>query len=234
MTRIARVVMPGVPHHIVQRGNRRQRVFFSDNDRRFYLRLLRKHAAEAGIAYWAYCLMENHVHFIAVPQKSDSLARGLGAAHWSYTLHVNIREDWKGYLWQGRFFSCPLDGSYLLAAMRYVECNPVRAGLVPRAEEYPWSSASAHVLKRDDPLIEKCLVQDEIKDWAGFLSIPAPEMEIGVLRQNTRTGRPAGNEDFIERLERSTGRTLRELKRGPKPRLNSSGGFDPDRYGDIG
>ena len=227
MTRIARVVVPGIPHHIVQRGNRRQQVFFSDDDRRFYLRLLKKHAAEAGITYWAYCLMENHVHLIGVPQKQDSFAKGIGTAHRTYTLLINIREDWRGYLWQGRFFSCPLDGPYLLAAIRYVECNPVRAGLVRRAEDYSWSSAAFHVFQRQDPLVERSVVQDEIQDWARYLTVPVSENEMGTLRQNTRTGRPAGDQGFVAKLERATERTLFERKRGPKPRLGHPSDFGP-------
>ncbi|MGZ5495123.1 MAG: transposase, partial [Candidatus Aminicenantales bacterium] len=109
MSRLPRVVVPGYPHHIVQRGNRRQIVFFQEQDRMFYLRLLRKYGSEAGIDFWSYCLMDNHVHIIAVPKRIDSFSRGLGRAHWKYTLSVNLREDWKGYLWQGRFYSCPLD-----------------------------------------------------------------------------------------------------------------------------
>src|SRR4030042_452313 len=104
MPRIARVVIPGCPHHIVQRGNRRQRVFFNDDDRIYYLQLLRKYGDLEGIKFWAYCLMENHVHLIAVPSHHQSLFKGLGMAHWKYTLKVNLREDWRGYLWQGRFF----------------------------------------------------------------------------------------------------------------------------------
>jgi len=218
MCRIARVVVPGFPHHIVQRGNRRQKVFFRDDDRLLYLRLLRKYGDEAGLSYWAYCLMENHVHLVAVPRSEESLAKGLGAAHWKYTLTINIREDWRGHLWQGRFFSCPLDGPYLVAAMRYVEGNPVRAGLVSRAEEYPWSSARAHVFKEEDGLIVGCAVQDEIKNWADFLATIAPESDANVLRRNTLTGRPAGDPHFLERLEKATGRVLKEMRRGPKPR----------------
>jgi len=223
MSRIARVVIPDVPHHIVQRGNRRQKVFFSDQDRQFYVRLLKKYGDEAGITYWAYCLMGNHVHLVAVPKSPESFTKGLGAAHWKYTLSINIREGWRGYLWQGRFFSCPLDGRYLMAAMRYVECNPVRAGLVTRAEDYPWSSAHAHVFKQKDPLIKNCALQDEIRDWAGFLSTILPEYETNNLRKSTMTGRPAGDQNFIERLERITGRVLKEMKRGPKPRLICAG-----------
>jgi putative transposase len=223
MPRIARVVIPDLPHHIVQRGNRRQKVFFSDQDRQFYMRLLKKYGDEAGVTYWAYCLMDNHVHLVAVPKSPESFTKGLGTAHWKYTLTINIREDWKGYLWQGRFFSCPLDGRYLIAAMRYVECNPVRAGLVARAEDYPWSSAHAHILKQKDPLIRNCAMQDEIKDWAGFLSKAVPECETNNLRRNTMTGRPAGDQDFVERLERITGRVLKIMKRGPKPRLIRAG-----------
>jgi putative transposase len=219
VSRIARVVIPGIPHHIVQRGNRRQDVFFGDRDRQFYMHLLKKYGNAAGVTYWAYCLMDNHVHLVAVPKSPESFTRGLGVAHWKYTLSINIREDWRGYLWQGRFFSCPLDGRYLMAAIRYVEGNPVRAGLVTRAEDYPWSSARAHVFKHKDPLIEFCPVQHEIKDWSGFISIAVPERELKNLRKSTITGRPAGDLDFVERLETSTGRTLKLMKRGPKPRL---------------
>jgi len=216
VSRIARVVIPDVPHHIIQRGNRRQKVFFSDQDRRFYLRLLKKYGDEVGITYWAYCLMENHIHLVAVPKSPESFTKGLGTAHWKYTLSINIREDWRGYLWQGRFFSCPLDGNYLIAAMRYVECNPVRAGLVAKAEDYPWSSARAHVYQQEDPLITRCVIEDEISDWARFLSTDSPACETKNLREYTRTGRPAGDQDFMERLERLTGRILRKLKSGPK------------------
>jgi putative transposase len=128
--RIARVVIPGIPHHVVQRGNRRQKVFFNDEDRVYYLRLLKKYGDKAGLSFWAYCLMPNHVHMIAVPKTSDSLAEAMAAANWRYALAVNFREDWRGCLWQGRFYSCPLDQPHLIAAARYIERNPVRSAML--------------------------------------------------------------------------------------------------------
>ena len=130
MSRIARVVAAGIPHHVTQRGNRRQPTFFGDDDYHAYLELMAQWCRRCGVAIWAYCLMPNHVHLIAVPKSEDSLRRGIGEAHRRYTRRVNFREGWRGHLWQGRFASFVLDEDYLLAATRYVELNPVRARLV--------------------------------------------------------------------------------------------------------
>jgi putative transposase len=170
MARTARLVIPGAPHHVVQRGNRRQAVFFRDGDREFYLQLLAEQGRKFGLRYWAYCLMTNHVHLIAVPQAEWSLAAAIGEAHRRYTLHVNLREKWTGYLWQGRFSSYPMDEKHLYQAVRYVEMNPVRAGIVERATDYLWSSAKAHVARLADPLIERGYLEREITDWEGYLN----------------------------------------------------------------
>ncbi len=169
MPRIARIVIPGCPHHVIQRGNRRLKVFFSEEDKSLYLGLIQRHARKYGIIIWAYCLMDNHVHMIAVPKNRESLARGIGESHRKYTNLINIRENWKGYLWQGRFISYPLDGGHLFAAVRYVERNPVRAHIVARAEQYKWSSAPAHVLGVKDELISACPLTADIEDWAFYL-----------------------------------------------------------------
>ena len=134
MARLARVVIPGMPHHITQRGNRRQPTFFCEEDYAAYLELMGQWCKERGVAVWAYCLMPNHVHLIAVPKSEDGLRRAIGKAHRRYTRRVNFREQWRGHLWQGRFASFVLDEPYLLAAARYVELNPVRAGLATCAE----------------------------------------------------------------------------------------------------
>jgi len=216
MSRIARVVIPGVPHHIIQRGNRRQTVFFSDEDRKKYLEYLRFFGDKFGIKYWAYCLMYNHVHLIAVPETEESLARGIGEAHRKYTRKINLHEGWKGYLWQGRFASYPLDQRYLYAAVRYVERNPVRAGLVRKAEEYPWSSAKAHVLGQRDLLLSKSFLSEEIKDWLSFLQVEDSGQDVEHFKRHARTGRPLCDETFLTKLEMMTGRTLRKKKPGPK------------------
>ncbi len=158
MARIARVVVPGYPHHIIQRGNRRMDVFFSDDDYLTYITLLKNATHRYGVAIWAYCLMTNHAHFIAVPRKADSLARCFADAHVKYTRMINKRQGWKGHLWQARFGSNVLDENYLRAAVRYVERNPVRAGIVDKAWEYRWSSAAWHTGKaKVDELVREII-----------------------------------------------------------------------------
>jgi len=218
MPRKNRVVVPDYPHHVIQRGNRRQRVFFGDEDRRLYLSLLKKQGDRSGLSFWAYCLMDNHVHLIAVPKTPESLILAIGAAHWRYALAINLRKDWKGSLWQGRFLSYPMDQSYLVAAFRYIELNPVKAGIVAKAEDYPWSSAKAHIKRRPDPIIEDCCLSDKIKDWGSFLAEGVSEAEVRLLQKHASTGRPLGDQGFIERLEKLTGRKIAPQRRGPKPR----------------
>ena len=132
MARLARVVLPGYPHHITQRGNRRQDVFFTDRDYAHYLELLVEWCAHEGIEIWAYCLMTNHVHLIVKPKKRSNLGKAIGEVHRRYTQMINLRENWKGYLWQGRFASYPMDKGWLLKAAAYVELNPVKAGMVKK------------------------------------------------------------------------------------------------------
>jgi putative transposase len=216
MARMARIVIPHIPHHITQRGNRSQKVFFSDKDKAAYLALLYKHAQDAGLTFWAYCLMDNHVHLIAVPEKEDSLAKGIGDTHKYYTRMVNFRENWRGYLWQGRFSSFPLGEKYLYAAMRYVERNPVRAGMVKRAQDYEFSSAKAHVYKTKDLLLSDNFVIKEIEDWKAFLAGEDKEQDIKLFKKHARVGRPLGQEGFIESLEKVTGRILIPRKPGRK------------------
>ena len=143
MSRQARVVAEAVPHHVTQRGNNRQDIFLTDDDRRFYIDLLREKCEQFGVSLLGYCLMTNHVHFVAVPRRADSLAKTLGQTHWRYAMRFNRRYRRSGHLWQNRFYSCPLGPSHLLAALAYVDVNPVRAGLVGDAAQYPWSSARA-------------------------------------------------------------------------------------------
>ena len=218
MARLARVVVPGLPHHVTQRGNRRQPVFFGEADYRAYLQELRVQSKRWGLQVWAYCLMTNHVHLIVVPQTEQSLARGLGEAHRRYTRLVNFREGWRGYLWQGRFGSVPLDEAHLYAAMRYVERNPVEAGMVQRAHDYPWSSARAHVLHTPDPLLSPHVLQETVPDWATFLATPNDEAPTSRLELHLRTGRPLGSAQFLDQIEQRLGRRVRPQKPGPKPR----------------
>jgi len=216
MVRLARVVAPGIPHHVIQRGNRRQPVFFSDEDRIAYLAFLKECGKKFGLEFWAYCLMDNHVHLIVVPDREDSLAKGLGEAHRNYTRMVHFREGWRGYLWQGRFLSYPLDEKYLFAAIRYIERNPVKAGMVKKAEDYPWSSAKTHVFGSKDSLLSDHFLKNEIQDWSNFLSEENPQEEKILLEKHTRTGRPLGGEDFLDAIGQKVGRILEKQKPGPK------------------
>jgi putative transposase len=217
MARLARLVIPGMPHHVTQRGNRRQQTFFRDDDYAAYIELMADWCRAEGVEIWGYCLMPNHVHLIAVPAGEQSLRRGIGEAHRRYTRRINFREKWRGYLWQGRFASFVMDEPYLLAAARYVELNPVRAGLVANANDWPWSSARAHVSGRDDRLAKVAPLLAMIGDWRAFLNSAIREEELRELRQHGRTGRPLGSPTFLEQLENLAGRVLRPLKRGPKP-----------------
>lgn len=216
MARWARVVVPSVPHHVTQRGTRRQPVFFRDDDYRVYLQLLREWCDKEAVAVWAYCLMPNHVHLIAVPETEAGLARAIGEAHRRYTRRVNFREDWRGYLWQGRFASCPMDEHYLLAAVRYVERNPVRARMVRHAWDYRWSSAAAHVRGEDDELVKVGPMLDRVAEWQEYIGREPSKSEMNALRLHNRTGRPLGSEDFLTKLEKVLGRALRPQKPGPK------------------
>lgn len=153
MARLARVVVPGCPHHITQRGNRRQETFFGNDDYRTYIELMAEWCGKCAVEIWAYCLMPNHVHLIAVPSDTDGLRRAIREAHRRYTPHVNFHQGWRRCLWQGRFASFVMDGDYLLAATRYIERNPVRAKIVRKPWRYRYSSAWAHVEGRADPLL---------------------------------------------------------------------------------
>ena len=218
MARLARVVVPGCPHHLTQRGNRRQEVFFGDADRRRYLALLGEQCQATGLRVWAYCLMTNHVHLVVVPPASDTLGRVMQALNARYTAWVNRRQGFCGHLWQGRFYSTPLDESHLWSALRYVERNPVRAGLVSGAWDYRWSSAPGRCGFRADSLLSALPESIGIADasnWRAFLS-DMDDAADGLLRRRTHTGRPCGDVNFIERLETVLGRSLRPAKRGPK------------------
>ena len=221
MARLARVVVPGIPHHVIQRGNRRQETFFEDADYRAYMDLMAEWCERRGVEVWAYCLMPNHVHLICVPATADALGRAVGEAHRRYALRVNKREGWTGYLWQGRFASYPMDEAHLRAAARYVERNPVAAGLVRRARDWRWSSARAHLAGTDDRLVRTAPLLERVAawgdgDWRSFLSGKQSDDDHALIERHGRTGRPLGDAKFLTTLERRLGRPLRKEKPGPK------------------
>jgi len=218
MARLARVVVPGVPHHVTQRGNRRQETFFSEDDYDAYLTLLKEWCDRCGVAVWAYCLMPNHVHLIVVPRGADGLRRALGEAHRRYTRRINFREGWRGHLWQERFASFAMDGRYLLRAARYVERNPVRAKLCRVPWRWRWSSAAAHVAGRDDDIVHVRPLLERVPDWKAFLMEGLDDEAAETLRRHERTGRPLGGTTFLDRIERRLRRSVRPVKAGRKPK----------------
>lgn len=210
MPRMARVVVPGIPHHITQRGVRSMRVFFSDQDRIEYLQLLRKQGSIHGLHFASYTLMDNHIHLIAIPDREDSLRKAVGEAHRRYTLGINQRLEKKGFFFQGRPFSCPMDDDYFRTALRYVERNPVRSNMVSQPWKYPWSSARYHAgFQPTDPLVDfdcHSVLGLNKEEWREFLRSDSPNMES--LQNKTKTGRPCGSKSFVDQLERITGRIL--------------------------
>jgi REP-associated tyrosine transposase len=223
MPRMPRAVLPGVAHHLTQRGVDRQDVFFSDAGRHMCLHLISWAAEHYGITVLGYCLMTNHVHWVVIPADAQSLARAFGWAHGRYSQHVNTALLRSGHFWQNRFFSCALDERHTWAAVRYVERNPVRAGLVGHAEDWPWSSAPARLGRRAPPAwlnLEPWRDQFGAEQWRDFLEPETMSEAELQLRASTYTGRPAGSAEFIESAEARLARRLTPSK-GGRPRRDS-------------
>jgi putative transposase len=212
-----RLVVPGLPHHVTQRGSRRQPTFLEPGDFERYLRVMSGLRERAGVTVWAYCLMPNHVHLVVVPDREASLATWLGEGHRRYAHGINRRQDWCGHLWQERFRSCVMDERHLWAAVRYVELNPVRAGLCSGPADWAWSSARAHLAGRDDALVSVQPMLDRVGNWSEYLAPPPSEPDDQQIRQHAATGRPLGDASFVARLEQLTGRALVRQPRGPAP-----------------
>lgn len=216
MPRIARVIATEYPHHITQRGNNRATVFFDDEDRQTYLKLLAGYAQKHDFQIWAYCLMDNHIHLLAVPETETSLARGIGLTNQVYTQYLNRKLNQSGRIWQNRFFSCVVENNqYLWAVARYIERNPLKAGLVENVEAYRWSSAKAHITRTNDTLlgaISWLSPEDQIA-YAEFVRTEDDETD-NAIRIATRTGRPFGSEDFVDFLEFQLQQSLKAKRRG--------------------
>ena len=218
MPRFRRLVVPGYAHHVTQRGVRRQTTFFVQSDYRAYISLAAELLPKADLEIWAYCLMPNHVHAVVVPRAQEALSKFFAELHRRYARRTNALNEWRGHLWQERFYSVVLDETHALAAMRYVELNPVRSGLVNRAQEWPWSSARGNLDLLDDPLVSRIRTREMISDWRRYLGEWVDDAELQSIRMQTSTGRPAGNATFIAAIEAATGRCLRARKRGRKAR----------------
>ncbi len=218
MARLARSTVIGFPHQVTQRGNCDQTVFENEEDYRRYLEYLGDCASRYSVSISAYCLMPNHVHYVCVPGTEDGLARTFNTVHMRYARFLNNRRGVTGQLWKGRFLSCILDGPSAFEEVRFIENNPVRWGLVKQAEDYAWSSARSHVLGVPDPILsDGASLGEQIDDWRIYLAGEKDEPTVSRIRQSLKTGRPAGDGEFVRMLEEQTGRRLSAMPRG-RPR----------------
>ena len=218
MPRRMRVVVPDLPHHVTHRGNRRKETFREPEDYEVYLRLLRKYALRYGLRIWAYTLMPNHTHLVVVPSKQESLSDAIQCVDSTYAMLFNALYETSGHLWEGRFFSCVLDEMHLWNAIRYVERNPLRGGLISRAEDYRWSSAAAHCGQRSDPILSNDLPLTQcVENWTAWLAMTNTEDHDRKLRERTESGYPCGSDEFVIGLEQQLGRRIRRLSGGRKP-----------------
>ena len=216
MARLARVVIPGIPHHVTQRGNRRERTFFEPGDFALYLDLLAEAAQRARTEVWAYCLMRNHVHIVLTPSDSDGLWRTFGELHRRYTGYINARRRTTGHLWQGRYGSVAMDEEHFVTALRYVALNPVRAGLTGRAEDWEWSSTRALIAGVSDTHVRVEPALERVGDFAAFLAANFDEdAGYAPLRRAECVGRPIGSQAWLAQMEARTGKVLAAQRRGP-------------------
>jgi putative transposase len=217
MARLARIVIPGIPHHVTQRGNGRQQTFFDKQDYALYRDLLKEHAAANGVSVWSWVLMPNHVHLILVPEEEDSLRACLSKVHRAYAGHIHAREKRTGHFWQGRFGCVAMDEAHLMAAIPYVALNPVRAQLAKRAKQWKWSSVHAHLdSAKGDGLTDTMPVLERVGDFAGLLRAGEDEALSMLLRRAETVGRPLGDDAFMAHIEATSGRNLRPGKPGPR------------------
>jgi REP-associated tyrosine transposase len=219
MVRFARVVAIGIAHHITRRGNALRFILESDGERKVYLDLLQQGIERHGVELIGYCLMSNHVHLVMVPQRPDALARSLKEAHGRFASYWNAANHSSGHVWQGRYYSCPLDEPHLWEALRYTELNPVRAGLVASAQDWPWSSASAHSgTQSAGPWLsmDAWSRRWSIDGWCAYLQATEHESSRRAIRDSTFSGRPLGSAEFTGAQERQEHRPLTRQKPGPK------------------
>jgi putative transposase len=193
--------------------------FFCDEDYQAYLALMAEWCRKFSVSIWCYCLMPNHVHLIAVPKTAEGFRRAIGEAHRRYSVMINRRQNWTGHLWQGRFSSFPMDEAYLLAAAKYIEMNPVRAGLTPDPYAWKWSSAKAHADGTDDILVKVSPLLQMVGDWKLFLR-DTDEEDANRIRGHERTGRALGSDSFLESLESSLMRAVKPRKAGRKKNVD--------------
>lgn len=218
MPRIARLVVIRYPHHITQRGNYKQKIFSNKTDRQKYLSFIKDETKKYGLDLLAYCLMPNHVHFIAIPKREDSLGNSFKYSHMKYSQYYNKRMGLSGHLFQGRFYSSVMDELHTLACARYIERNPSRAKIVEKPWYYEFSSAKVHCgIENGDILgVNKLFdyIQESQETWKSFIDKPDDYGQLKNIRKKTLSGRPLGGNRFIEKLEKKLGKSLKLKPKG--------------------
>ena len=222
MARLARIVVPDCPHHVTARGKRRKPIFFEDGDQEIYLDVLAEQTRRSRVEVWAYCLMPNHVHLILCPKTADGMGEAIGRAHRQWASFINGRGRWRGHLFDGRYASVAMDDAHLITAARYVALNPVRARLVQRASDWPWSSVHAHLTGKDDGLVMVAPILDLVGDFASLLEGAGDDPDFAAIRSAEVIGRPLGTPQFVADLERRLGRPIARRAPGRKPRQPAS------------
>lgn len=226
MARIARAVLAKEPHHITQRGIDWQDVFFSDADRIFYMEVLRDQCKRFEVKLLGYCLLNSHIHLLAIPRQSDALSKAVGRTHYYYARYVNKTHKKYGQIWQDRFASCVVDEYYKWIVLKYIERHPVRWSMVQNAWDYPWSSAMSHISGIESDTVKGLLHLDDwvktvsLQHWRKTLAAGDSTEEIDRIRMATHRGRPLGSEAFILSVEQTLNRTLRPaslIKPNEKP-----------------
>jgi putative transposase len=209
MPRRARVVYPGSVYHVTQRGNNRQYLFNEDNDYILYLKRVNEYSQKFKVDIYAYCIMGNHVHFIIKPKHHDSMSQMFRGVHMRYAKYFQKKTSSCGHVWQGRYFSCLLDESHIRKAIRYVELNPVRAKMVKKAWDYPWSSARAHLGKKYEWILFADVREIiNVEDWKGYLIGGEDAQWLKKIRQLTKKNLAFGPRKFILDLESKLGRKI--------------------------
>lgn len=218
MARLPRIIVPDYPHHVTQRGNRRQQIFLIEDDYAVYRDLLAEHCRAAGVAVWSYCLMPNHVHLILTPSSSEGLSRAVGETHRRYSAFINARLRVTGHLFQGRFGSVAMDECHLMAAFRYIAMNPVKAKLVKQPQDWAWASTQAHLARQDDALVCVNPLLERVGDVRAFFSTEGDSSLEQQLMTGQSIGRPLVDDETLTTLEHQLGRPLKPGKRG-RPKI---------------
>lgn len=215
MPRSARFVLPGYPFHLTHRGNNKRQIFYSDEDRRKYLYWFEEARLKWNVQILSFCLMSNHVHFVAVPERDCSLAKMIHTVHRRYSYYLNQKYSHSGHLWEGRYYSCMLDDNHLMAAIRYVERNPVRGNIVKKPWDWIWSSAREHLnLEKGIVSLEDVRRYFLIPHWQAYIDQVEPEEDLDQIRKQTMAFKAWANDDFKESIEKKYGVDLFLNERG--------------------